>query len=89
VLQCRQLNQTKDAMINLDDILRATGGRLAAPAHADTFADFCYDSRIAEPGQLFVAVVTDTGDGHEHTGEACARGATGVLCEHLPKAYTA
>ncbi len=73
-------------MIRLDDLIQATGGRLAAPPQAHTFADFCYDSRIAEPGQLFLAVVTDTGDGHEYIHDACARGVTGVLCQALPPA---
>ncbi len=73
-------------MILLDDLLQATGGRLGGPACAHTFADFCYDSRIAEPGQLFLAVVTDTGDGHEYIPDACARGVTGVVCQALPPA---
>lgn len=73
-------------MILLDDLLRATGGRLAGPACARTFADFCYDSRIAEPGQLFLAVVTDTGDGHEYIRDACERGVAGVVCQTLPTA---
>lgn len=71
-------------MIHLDDILRSSGGRLAGPAHACAFTDLAYDSRIAEPGQLFLAVVTDTGDGHAHIGEACARGVAGVVCQRLP-----
>ncbi len=71
-------------MIRLADLLTATGGRLLGDATADAFSDFCYDSRIVEPGQLFVAVVTETGDGHDYIADACRAGATGVLCQRPP-----
>ena len=73
-------------MIDLHDFLTATDGRLCGPIAARRFADFCYDSRIAAPGQLFVAVVTETGDGHDYVLEACRAGATGVVCERLTTA---
>ncbi len=68
-------------MITLSDLLTATGGQLSGPALATTWVDFCHDSRLAEPGQLFVALRTATGDGHDHIAEAVARGCTGVLCQ--------
>ena len=79
-------------MIELEDILAATGGQLRSAASTKTFADFAFDSRRlaktgrleAHLGPLFVAVKTETGDGHEHIAEALRRGATGVLCEHPP-----
>ncbi|MFH1086361.1 MAG: alanine racemase [Chloroflexota bacterium] len=73
-------------MIALHDLLQATGGRLHGPTRDRSFTDFCFDSRLAEPGQLFVAVITDTGDGHDYIPEAARAGATGVLCERLPVA---
>jgi alanine racemase len=75
-------------MIHLDDLLRATGCRLASPAHAQHFTDFCYDSRRVEPGQLFLAIKTPKGDGHDHIPEAVAGGATGVLCQSPPHRST-
>ena len=45
-------------MIHLADLLAATGGRVHGPVFADTFADFCYDTRLLNPGELFLAVVT-------------------------------
>ena len=71
-------------MIQLSDFLAATGGQLQGQAHACVFDDFAYDSRIVEPGQLFLAVVTETGDGHDHIVAACRAGATGVVCHRLP-----
>lgn len=72
-------------MIRLGDLADATGGVLAAGERQAVMLDFCYDSRLAAPAQLFVAVVTDTGDGHEYIGDAIARGVTGVMCQRLPE----
>jgi len=37
------------------------------------------DSRTIRPGELFVALVGETGDGHAHVANALARGAAGAL----------
>ena len=74
-------------MIYLDDLLAATGGIVHGPTFAETFADFCYDTRLlnrpagSRPGELFLAVVTDKGDGHDYVLEAARNGAAGVLCQ--------
>jgi len=41
----------------------------------------CYDSRRVEPGALFVAVPGFRADGHDHIGEAAARGAVAVAVQ--------
>jgi UDP-N-acetylmuramoyl-L-alanyl-D-glutamate--2,6-diaminopimelate ligase len=41
----------------------------------------CYDSRRAGPGALFVAVPGFRTDGHDHIGEAAARGAIAVAVQ--------
>jgi hypothetical protein len=46
-------------MIHLDDLLAATRGRLAGAAVVTSFSSFCYDSRLVQPGQLFLAIGTD------------------------------
>jgi alanine racemase len=69
-------------MIHLKDLLEATTGHLTGPAYAWHFSDFCFDSRRIEPGQLFLAVKTAKGDGHDHIIEAIAGGATGVVCQY-------
>ena len=79
-------------MIDLTDLLNATGGRLHGPAQARRFSSFLYDSRLlapsgdqgsASPGSapIFVAVKSEKGDGHDYIGDAIARGASGVLCQ--------
>lgn len=67
-------------MIELADLLQATGGSTHGSVFAGQFSDFC-DSRQVAPGQLFVAVRTDWADGHDDIREACQGGASGVLCE--------
>lgn len=68
------------AVIDLTDLLLATGGTLQGTAGATQFSQFAYDSRRIEPGSLFIAIQTTTGDGHDYIAEAVARGAGGVLC---------
>jgi alanine racemase len=69
-------------MIYLDDVLEATKGTLYGTTGATEFTSFAFDSRQLEPGQLFLAVKTTTGDGHDFISDALKRGAAGVLCEH-------
>ncbi|MBN1937661.1 MAG: alanine racemase [Anaerolineae bacterium] len=70
-------------MIYLDDFL-AAGGQLHGTAHVRQFTDLAFDSRQLEPGQLFLAVKSDTGDGHDYILDAIYKGAAGVLCQQLP-----
>ncbi len=68
-------------MIYLDDLLQATDGLLVGGGAVTEFSAFAFDSRQLEPGQLFIAVKTATGNGHDFIGPALERGAAGVLCE--------
>ncbi len=68
-------------MIHLEDILASTGGVVCGSIFAREFSDFCYDSRIARPGELFLAVKNEKADGHDYIDEACRGGVAGVLCE--------
>ncbi len=72
-------------MIHLNDLRLATGGRLAQPLGAAdnslSFSGFCFDSRRARPGELFVALKTDRGDGHDFIADALARGCAGALVD--------
>jgi len=68
-------------LIRLADLLAATGGTVHGPVFAETFDDFCYDTRVLKPGELFLAVVTDRGDGHDYVLDAARQGAAGVLCQ--------
>lgn len=71
-------------MIQLEDLLATTGGTLIGAPVARRFTDFCYDSRLAAPGQLFLAVKTERRDGHAFIADALHGGCAGVLCEHPP-----
>lgn len=77
-------------MIDLDDLLTATNGQLVGRAWTHQFTDLAYDSRRLDPirqqewGPLFVAVKSDTGDGHDYAVDAIRKGATGVLCQYIP-----
>ncbi len=70
-------------MIELEHLLRATGGRLIRGPVAREFPGFCHDSRLISPGELFVAVRTPWGDGHDYLQAAIQAGAGGILCERL------
>src|SRR5512145_310566 len=70
-------------MIVLDDLL-ANGGRVAGSIWACDFTDFSYDSRLTRPGELFLALRTPRGDGHDYIPAALAAGAIGVLCSWMP-----
>ncbi len=76
-------------MIELSDLLTATNGQLHGPPFATRFSDFAFDTRTlggqsADPGPLFVAIKTETGDGHDFIEQAWQRGAAGILCEQAP-----
>lgn len=70
-------------MILLNDLLKA-GGDVHTAGLAQSFTDFSYDSRMTRPGELFLALRTARGDGHDHIGAALAAGATGVVCVRPP-----
>lgn len=68
-------------MIYLNDLLQATSGTIHTQAPITEFKSFAFDSRQLSPGELFLAVRTPTGDGHDYINDALSRGATGILCE--------
>ncbi|MBK7086432.1 MAG: UDP-N-acetylmuramoyl-L-alanyl-D-glutamate--2,6-diaminopimelate ligase [Flavobacteriales bacterium] len=45
----------------------------------------CFDSREVVPFTAFVAVKGTRSDGHDHIASAVERGATAIICEHLPE----
>jgi Alr-MurF fusion protein len=70
-------------MILLHDLL-AAGGTLVGEAHTQRFTDFSYDSRLTNPGELFLAIRTARADGHDYIPAALEAGATGVICSWVP-----
>jgi UDP-N-acetylmuramoyl-L-alanyl-D-glutamate--2,6-diaminopimelate ligase len=60
------------------DVLEVAGD----PASVDV-TTIEHDSRRVTPGALFCCLPGATSDGHVHAAEAVARGAVGLVCEHL------
>ena len=69
-------------MFTLDQMLRATGGRVihGAPNGDERFVGGAFDSRIAEPGSVFFAL-RDRRDGHDFVADAFAHGARAAVVE--------
>lgn len=69
---------------NLQQVLEATGGKLLSGPQVKGFRAVCTDSRTVEPGDLFVALVGQTFDGHLFLEEAVRKGAAAVLVSLEP-----
>lgn len=68
-------------MIYLEHLVDATHGVLVNPGQRTHFAAFSHDTRQLLPGELFVAVRGEHGDGHDFVPDALGRGAAGLLLE--------
>jgi alanine racemase len=68
-------------MIYLNHLLKATRGVLRSASQQSHFGAFSHDTRQLIPGELFVAVRGERGDGHDYLLDAVRRGASGVLVE--------
>lgn len=68
-------------MIYLDHLIAATSGDLAYPGKFTRFDAFNHDTRQLIPGEMFVAVRGEHGDGHDFVLVAARRGAAGALVE--------
>src|SRR2546430_16999732 len=68
-------------MIYLDHLRKATNGVLHTTGKQSHFDAFCHDTRQLIPGELFVAVRGERGDGHDYLLDAVRRGASGLLVE--------
>ncbi|HLI07889.1 MAG TPA: alanine racemase [Ktedonobacteraceae bacterium] len=68
-------------MIYLDHLLKATAGTLIYPGKQERFEAFSHDTRQLLPGELFVAVRGEHGNGHDYVLDAAQKGAGGLLAE--------
>jgi UDP-N-acetylmuramoyl-tripeptide--D-alanyl-D-alanine ligase len=64
------------ALWSADDLTEATGGTLSARF---TASGVSIDTRTIQPGDLFIALRGEAGDGHDHIGAALAKGAAGAM----------
>jgi UDP-N-acetylmuramoyl-tripeptide--D-alanyl-D-alanine ligase len=58
------------------DLHEATGGKFAAPFDASGVS---IDTRTLQQGDLFIALIGEAGDGHDHAVRAIEAGAAGVM----------
>lgn len=68
----------------LDQVLLATGGRYLQGQLYGGFRSIVTDSRQVQAGDLFVALVGESFDGHTFLGEAVKKGAAGLLVSGAP-----
>ncbi|MEX2010671.1 MAG: UDP-N-acetylmuramoyl-tripeptide--D-alanyl-D-alanine ligase [Chloroflexota bacterium] len=71
-----------------EELAKITGGRLVARS-SRPIRGAAVDSRIVNPGELFVALPGERTDGHEFLAAAVARGAAALLVTRPPDAATA
>jgi UDP-N-acetylmuramoyl-tripeptide--D-alanyl-D-alanine ligase len=69
--------------MSADDLVAYTGGRLVARSDRP-IRGAAVDSRLIEPGQMFVALPGEHTDGHAFLADAVARGATALLVTRQP-----
>ncbi|HWZ19466.1 MAG TPA: UDP-N-acetylmuramoyl-tripeptide--D-alanyl-D-alanine ligase, partial [Ktedonobacteraceae bacterium] len=68
-------------MIYLDHLCKATNAVLLISGKQSHFEAFSHDTRQLIPGELFVAVRGERGDGHDYLLDAVKRGASALLLE--------
>lgn len=66
-------------ILTIDDLLKATGGRLLAGTGAIAFQRVMTDTRALRPGDLYVPLKGPRFDGHDFLAEAARLGAAGLL----------
>ncbi len=66
-------------LFTVDEVVTATGGRLAQTGSVAGFAGVSIDSRTCLPGSLFVAIEGERHDGHDFIPEVIKRGAAGAV----------
>lgn len=74
----------REPVWTLAQVLFATGGRFFSGPLGARFRGVSTDSRSVEPGDLFVALVGETFDGHDFLEQAINRGAAGVIVSKPP-----
>ncbi|MDE0768077.1 MAG: UDP-N-acetylmuramoyl-tripeptide--D-alanyl-D-alanine ligase [Opitutaceae bacterium] len=62
-------------------LAEASGGEWLKRLPASPVTGFCFDTRKLKPGDLFIAIKTETRDGHDFLENAREKGATGALVQ--------
>jgi UDP-N-acetylmuramoyl-tripeptide--D-alanyl-D-alanine ligase len=77
-------DDTQVPALNADELVRLTGGRLLARSERPIRGG-AVDSRLVEPGNLFVALPGERTDGHRFLPDAAARGAAALVVTRPPE----
>ena len=74
------VNSTNESRLTLADVCEGIcGWRPAGRVPAQSFSTVVVDSRQAQPGSLFVALMGEQADGHDYVAHAFDRGAVAAL----------
>lgn len=68
-------------MLTIEEIIKATGGKLFHGNRGITVSGISIDSRTIKNGDLFVAIKGDVFDGHDFVEEAVKKGACGAIVD--------
>jgi UDP-N-acetylmuramoyl-tripeptide--D-alanyl-D-alanine ligase len=63
------------------DLIDATGGELLCGNRDDIFSGISIDSRDIQPGELYVAIIGETHDGHSFINDTLGRGVNGLIVD--------
>ncbi|HAJ56932.1 MAG TPA: UDP-N-acetylmuramoyl-tripeptide--D-alanyl-D-alanine ligase [Candidatus Omnitrophica bacterium] len=72
-------------MFDIKDIVKATGGELAAGATSKRFSGISIDSRTINSGAVYVAIVGKKFDGHDFIADSISRGAKAIVYDNPSK----
>lgn len=73
--------------ISINDVAKATGGEIFGGGSFDVkcITGVTMDSRKVTRGNLFVAIKGERVDGHDFISEVFSKGASAVICDHVPE----
>ena len=77
---------TSDTIWTSTDVSKATGGQLSGVPEQWRATGISMDSRTTNKGDLFIALVSDAGDGHDYVAQAFERGAVAAIVSHKSEA---
>ena len=68
--------------ITIDEIVKATGGKLLAGSKDQYVSAIRHDSRECGAGDMFVAIIGENQDGHKYIPDVVAKGCNNLLISH-------
>ena len=68
--------------ITIDEIVKATGGKLLAGSKDQYVSAIKHDSRECGSGDMFVAIIGENQDGHKYIPDVVAKGCNNLLISH-------